>query len=82
MMNPRRCVFCRKVKPLDELLRVARLGDKVIYDKDKKAQGRGAYVCRDLACIEGAIKHRGLDRSLKCRVSEEVYKSFSEAYDG
>lgn len=36
----------------------------VIYDATGKANGRGAYVCRDAGCIDGAIGKGGLRRAL------------------
>ena len=69
----RRCVFCRQVRPLSALIRTARLEDEAVLDKKGRAQGRGAYICRDKKCIEGAKKARALERSLKCRVGEDIY---------
>ena len=40
----------------------------VIYDATGKANGRGAYVCRDESCISGAIEKGGLRRALEVDV--------------
>jgi len=50
-------------------LRVVRTpsGD-VIYDATGKANGRGAYVCHDEACIVGATEKGGLTRALDSAV--------------
>ncbi len=69
----RRCVFCRQVRPLAELVRTARVKDEVVFDPRGRAQGRGAYICRDAKCIEGAKRTKALERSLKCRVGEDIY---------
>lgn len=37
---------------------------EVIYDASGKANGRGAYVCRDEGCISGAIEKGGIRRAL------------------
>jgi uncharacterized protein len=51
--EPRRtCVACRRVRVKDELLRLVRLpGGVVMADERAHTPGRGAYVCRDGACV-------------------------------
>jgi len=73
----RTCVACRQVKSKRELIRVVRASDgKVFVDETGKANGRGAYLCRDCACWEKAVgqPHRAssspLARSLKVALSE------------
>jgi hypothetical protein len=61
----RSCVHCRASRPKLELLRVIRTPDGgVAYDPTGKANGRGAYVCHDEACIAGATGRGGLARAL------------------
>lgn len=79
----RMCAFCRSVKEKSELFRVVRTGgrneksenekNEVALDLSFKAQGRGAYVCRDLKCIDGAEKRRSLERSLSHKIDEKIY---------
>ena len=40
----------------------------MIYDATGKANGRGAYVCRDEGCISGAIEKGSLKRALEVDV--------------
>ena len=80
-MVERRCVFCRKVRPLSELIRTARIGNEAVLDLKAKAQGRGAYICRDKKCIEGAKRSRALERSLKCRVGEDIYNGILKEWE-
>ena len=47
----RTCVACRSEKPKRELIRVVKLGEEIKLDLTGKANGRGAYVCNDKACI-------------------------------
>jgi predicted RNA-binding protein YlxR (DUF448 family) len=52
----RSCVACRQVKSKRELIRVVRAPDgKILVDETGKANGRGAYLCRDRACWETGI---------------------------
>ena len=41
-------------------------------DATGKKSGRGAYICRCAACLEKALKTKGLERSLKCEIPESV----------
>ncbi len=71
----RMCVGCRAMKPKKELLRVVHTPDgETLFDLTGKKSGRGAYVCRDEACLDKAIKQRQLSRALRCEVGQEAYE--------
>lgn len=80
----RRCVACGEMKEKQIMHRVIKVvkSDTSLehkeytfaYDSNLKGNGRGAYICKNAACVEKAIKTRGLDRSLKTRVPEEMYQ--------
>ena len=72
MLPLRKCVACNKMVEKDGLFRVVKLDGKVALDLTLKAQGRGAYVCRNKNCVDMALKKKSFNRSLKCAVSEEV----------
>ena len=70
----RQCAACRKKRPKRELIRLVRDPEgEVIIDIRQRADGRGTYICRREECIELARKKRGIDRSLKCRTSDDLY---------
>ncbi len=75
----RRCVGCAEHFPKSELVRVLRTpeGD-IILDLTGKKSGRGAYICKKLACLKKARKSRRIEASLKCSVPEEVYDRMEE----
>lgn len=69
----RMCVACRSRKNKSELIRVVYSADGVIgIDASGKKAGRGAYVCRDRACVEQAVKANRLDRGLHTKIDKEV----------
>ena len=69
----RMCVGCREMKPKKELIRVVRAPDGTLsMDPVGKKPGRGAYVCRQEACLLRAIKQKQLERQLEVRMTEEV----------
>jgi predicted RNA-binding protein YlxR (DUF448 family) len=82
----RQCLGCREMKPKKELIRVVRSAEGAVsLDFKGKAPGRGAYVCRDPACLKRAIKARALARAFGVPVPDEVYAELEkrmEAGDG
>ena len=82
----RQCMGCREQKPKNELIRVVRSPEgNVALDFRGKAPGRGAYLCRDSACLKKAVKSRALERALSVPVPQEVYErrlSEMEGADG
>jgi len=70
----RQCLGCREQKPKRELIRVVRSpeGD-ISLDFRGKANGRGAYICPDPACLKKAIKAKALERALETAIPEEIY---------
>ena len=76
--RPRTCLGCRGKFDRKLLLRVARIinGDSrsVFIDPDNKLQGRGAWVCKNIECIEKAKKKCAFEKILKTNVIEDVYE--------
>ena len=62
----RQCVGCSEMKSKKEMLRVLKTAEgEVTLDTTGKLNGRGAYLCKDAECLKKAIKHKGIERSLK-----------------
>ena len=69
----RMCVGCREMKPKRELIRVVRGPDGTVsMDPVGKKPGRGAYVCRQQACLARAIRQKQLERQLEVQMTPEV----------
>lgn len=76
----RMCVACRQMRPKKELCRVVRTPEgEVRIDESGRANGRGAYLCRDTACLDKAAKSRALERALEAKVSAETLGALREA---
>ena len=70
----RTCVGCKTQKNKNELIRIVMNKDGNIFiDKTGKANGRGAYICNDIKCLEQAIKAKCIERTFETDVSEEIY---------
>ena len=75
----RQCTGCREQKLKKELIRVVRSPEgQVSLDFRGKAPGRGAYLCRDAACLKKAVKSRALERALSVAIPQEVFDRLLE----
>ncbi len=71
----RTCCGCGEMKPKKELVRVVKSPDgSVSLDFTGKKSGRGAYICRNILCLNSARKARKFERSFSCAVSDEFYE--------
>lgn len=69
----RLCTGCGEMKPKKELIRVIKTEDEAFtIDVTGKKNGRGAYICKSLDCLEMAYKNRGLERSLKTGIPKDI----------
>lgn len=72
----RTCIGCNSQKDKKELIRIVKNKDGIIsVDRSGKAQGRGAYICDNVECLEKAIKSKRLDRAFGTKISDEIYES-------
>ena len=69
----RQCVGCGEMKAKKELIRVIKNDEGVFLDASGRKNGRGAYICADTECLTKARKSKGLARSLKVAIPDEVY---------
>ena len=78
-MPERRCVGCGEHMPKNTLIRVLRTPEgEIVLDLTGKRSGRGAYICKSLACYKRAVKSKKLESSLECSIPEEVYSRMEE----
>ncbi len=78
----RQCIGCGEMKPKKEMIRILKTEEnEFILDKNGKKNGRGAYLCNEKECFLKAKKTKGLDRSFKMSIPEDVYKSLEKEFD-
>ena len=71
----RTCVVTKESLPKQELLRIVRTPEKVVkVDETGKLNGKGAYIKKDLAVNEKAMKSKILEKRLECKIEESVYE--------
>ncbi len=69
----RRCSGCGQSFPKRDLLRVVRDPDgNVSLDFTGKKSGRGAYVCKNIACFKKARKAGRFASSLEVAIPEDL----------
>ena len=67
------------MKNKKEMIRVLKTNeDEIVIDASGKKNGRGAYICPSLECLELAIKNKGLERSLKVSIPQDVYSQLEK----
>ena len=88
----RQCVGCGEMKSKKELIRVIKTPEEEIdFDIDEVDEtsfdemgesllrnGRGAYICVSMECLKTARRKKGLERSLKVVIPENVYDSLEQ----
>jgi len=71
----RSCVITHEKLDKKELFRVVRDKEgKVFVDDTHKANGRGAYLKKDINVIEKARKSKALEKHLEVSINDSVYE--------
>lgn len=72
----RTCMGCNEKRPKKELVRIVKNKDAGIFiDRTGKAEGRGAYICDSIECLEKVIKSKRLEKVLEITIPEKVYNN-------
>ncbi|MDF2538883.1 MAG: hypothetical protein K0S76_1904 [Herbinix sp.] len=75
----RMCAGCGEMKSKKEMIRVLKTPEgEIVIDTTGKKNGRGAYICSNLACFQKAVKTKGLERSLKVSIPRELVESLEK----
>lgn len=70
----RTCIGCNTQKNKNELIRIVINKEGSIFlDNTGKANGRGAYICNNIECLEKAIKTKRLERSFETTIRNDIY---------
>ena len=70
----RSCVITGEKLPKKELIRIVRTPEgTVVIDETGKANGRGAYLKRDIETFKKARKSKILNKKLEVEVPDSIY---------
>lgn len=79
----RKCIGCNEIKQKKELVRIVKNKEGQIFiDKTGKANGRGAYICENMECLEKAIKGKKLEKNFETEISEKMYEDLKYCLRG
>lgn len=79
----RSCVVTKEKLPKQDLLRIVKTKEgEVKVDLTGKMNGRGAYIKKDMATLEKAIKTKALNHHLETEVTQEVYDEIKKVIEG
>ena len=71
----RKCISCNKIDKKENLIRIVKnKNGKISVDFEQKADGRGAYICKNEECLSKMIKSRKLNKSFKQEINIEDYE--------
>lgn len=72
----RTCMGCNEKKSKKELIRIVKNKDGIIsIDRTGKQEGRGAYICDNVACLDKVVKSKRLEKVLESKISEDIYNN-------
>lgn len=75
-MPLRTCMGCNSKKSKKELIRIVKdKENNISIDRTGKREGRGAYICDNIECLEKIIKSKRLEKVLEVKISEEIYNN-------
>ena len=78
----RQCIGCGEMKGKKEMMRVIKTAEgDISLDITGKKNVRGAYLFMQKECLQNARKNKGLERSFKMSIPEEVYQTLEEEFD-
>lgn len=78
----RQCVGCGEMKGKKEMIRVLKTAEgDIVLDVTGRKNGRGAYLCHSIECMKKARKNKGLERSLKINIPNEIYGVLEKELD-
>ena len=75
----RTCMGCNQKKDKNQLIRIVKNKENEIsLDRTGKKEGRGAYICDDVNCLEKLMKNKRLEKIFEMKISEEVYENLRD----
>ena len=71
----RTCMGCNEKREKQQLIRIVRnKQNEIKIDKTGRMEGRGAYICNNVACLDRVKKSKRLEKVFDMKISEEIYE--------
>ena len=72
----RTCMGCNEKKNKKDFIRIVKNKENNIsIDNTGKSEGRGAYICDKIECLDKVIKSKRLERVFDMKISDEIYEN-------
>jgi predicted RNA-binding protein YlxR (DUF448 family) len=72
----RTCMGCNEKKDKKQFIRIVKNKENEIkIDRTGKLEGRGAYLCDDVKCLEKLMKSKRLEKVFDSKISDEIYEN-------
>ena len=79
----RKCMACNTKKNKYDLIRIVKnKKGEILVDKTGKLNGRGAYICNNIECLEKVIKTNRISRVLKSDTEQKIYENIRGVING
>ena len=71
----RTCMGCNEKKDKKDLIRIVKnKQNEINIDKTGILEGRGAYICDSITCLEKAIKTKRIEKVFEQKIPDEIYE--------
>ena len=71
----RTCMGCNEKKDKKDVIRIVKnKQNEINIDKTGKLEGRGAYICDSITCLEKAIKTKRIEKVFEQKIPDEIYE--------
>lgn len=81
-ISMRQCVGCGEMKNKKDMMRVLKSAEgPIVLDTTGKKNGRGAYLCMNKECLVRARKNKGLEKSFKMSIPDEIYENLEKEFE-
>lgn len=78
----RTCIGCNGTGSKKDLLRMVRLQDgSIAVDLSGSMNGRGAYICRNIACFDAAVRRKAFNRTFGRMFTEEETDALRNGFE-
>ena len=66
---------CNEKKDKKDLIRIVKnKQNEINIDKTGKLEGRGAYICDSITCLDKAIKSKRIEKVFEQKIPDEIYE--------
>ena len=76
----RTCICCRTKGEKNNFIKIVKnKNGNISIETDKKLEGRGAYICKNIDCAKKCQKTKALNRVFKQEVNQNLYEDIANA---